>query len=122
MPRDRTDSASRSDYDSDENTDSECEYEMEVDQCSALARKFGVSERALADEWKAQSGFCRFSGCVLGTGDYAPVVVQRKFAESLSDNNFCIVIAKLAAMRAATGDNWRKFVRFMHSIGRDLEV
>jgi hypothetical protein len=123
MSRRRDAAQSRESCDeSDDDTDSECEYEMNVDTCAALARTHRLSERALMEKWKSQSGLCRFTNFPFSTGDYKPTIVPRKCSEPLSDSNFCIVIDKLASMRSATGDNWRTFVRFLQIVAKEIDI
>ncbi len=95
---------------------------MSIDNCSSIARQYGVSERAVMHAWKMQNGFCRFTGFPFSSGDFQPVIVQRKFALPLSDTNFCIVISKIEKLRAATGENWRTFVRSLQFIAKEIDM
>lgn len=117
--RESTESEPGSEYE----TDSECDYNMDIDACNAACTDGKVSVNAINEMFKRQRGICRISGLPFATcSPYQAVVARRKLNEKLCDDNFVLVLDSIEKMRAATGMSWRVFVRFLQVIGKDAEL
>ena len=108
--------------DDDSLTDSDCEYEMDVDTLTSLQSR-AVQKSEIQDTFKRQRGQCRITSIAFSTdANYKPVLVPRVFAKSMDGENHMLVLSSIASMRAAVGMNWRAFARFLSAVGKDAEL
>lgn len=108
--------------DSNYSTDTDCEYQLSPEETQRIAGQASVSEKAVNEAYIKQRGICRISGLPFDSGMYTPVLVPRKASQPLADDNCMIVLDVIDRMRAASGMNWRTFVRFMQVAGKEAEL
>ena len=118
----------RSTHDSDDgseyDTDTDCEHIPTVDDVQALmtSAEASISEAAVLDTYRKQQGLCRITGIPFDGGMYQGTLAPRRFNDTLSDSNHVIVLDVIARMRAATGMNWRSFVRTLQQLGKEADL
>ena len=107
-------------------TESEMDYELDVDSCnemlSTISENHRVTEVGLNNAYKNQRGMCRITGMPFGEGIYKATVAKRIFKDEMSDSNVILVIDVVDKMRFASGMNWSMFVRTLQILGKEAEM
>ena len=108
-------------YDDDESTDSEDDYELTNEEISILTSESGLMGDVVLDLWKAQRGLCRVSDLPMNfnQGFYRATIVPRLVHKPISDKNAVMVCEIVSKMREVTDLPWKAFVSLLNNVCKD---